>query len=138
MGTMTTQLTLLRVEEGDSGTFGVLLIDGEFFCVTLEPPDRDNRECISNIPPGHYECRKVNSPKYGETYEIANVTNRTHILFHAGNTVKHTKGCVLLGKEVGSLRGDRAILNSGATFRRFLYLMDGASKVRLSIVVIKV
>ena len=114
---------LVRLEESPSGTFGALRIDGAAFCVTLEPPDLGNQRNVSNIPPGDYTCKRVNSPRFGDTFEITKVPGRSHVLFHAGNTVDHTQGCVLLGQYWGKLRGDRAVLNSGATFKEFMAAM---------------
>lgn len=119
------KVDIIRVEEGSEGTFGVLRLDGFAFCVTLEPPDLDNRANVSNIPPGTYRAVRVKSPRYGETYEITGVPGRSHILFHAGNVVEHTKGCVLLGQYFGKLKGDRAVLNSGVTFAQFLAAVGG-------------
>ncbi|MHA1379295.1 MAG: DUF5675 family protein [Candidatus Helarchaeota archaeon] len=114
------KLDLLRIEKTDQGTIGVLLIDKIAFCATLEPEDLNNQENISCIPEGSYICERVNSPKYGNTFEVKNVPNRNHILIHSGNTEDHTMGCILLGQYFGKLRGSRAVLNSGATFKRFL------------------
>ena len=114
------KVSIIRIEESDQGSIGVLRMDGQAFCCTLEPPDRDNQKNISCIPAGTYTARRVDSPKYGDTFEITNVPGRSHVLFHAGNLVKHTKGCVLLGQYFGKLKGDRAVLNSGNTFRAFL------------------
>lgn len=113
----------LRVSESDEGTFGTMTIDGHAFCCTLEPPDRDNKKNVSSIPAGKYVCRRVMSPKYGDTFEITDVPNRTHVLFHPGNVVKHTRGCVILGQHYGKLYGDRAVLNSGKTFKSFMYAL---------------
>lgn len=131
---MSKMVTLIRVEEGDQGTFGILLIDGEAFCVTLEPPDNHNIPNVSNINPGFYRCKKYHSEKYGWTYEVTDVYGRTYILFHAGNVVRHTKGCILLGQFFGKLRGDRAILNSGNTFRMFMERMEGVEEFKLEII----
>lgn len=127
-------LKIVRLEEADDGTFGALLIDNHVFCVTLEPPDFDNRQNISNIPPDKYICRRVDSPKYGETFEITYVPNRSHVLFHAGNIVKHTKGCILLARKWGVLSGNRAILNSGETFKNFMIKMTGTDECELEII----
>ena len=64
---------------------------------TLENPWLDNAPNISCIPVGSYVCKRVISPKYGETFEITGVDGRTHILFHEGNYPSNTMGCVLLG-----------------------------------------
>ncbi|CCH49594.1 DUF5675 family protein [Pseudodesulfovibrio piezophilus] len=117
---MLKKVELMRVEQGDEGTFGVLRLEGRAYCVTLEPPDRDNMANMSCIPAGHYMCRLVESPRFGRTFEVMNVPGRSHILLHPGNVVGDTRGCVLLGREFGRLRGDRAVLNSGKTFAGFL------------------
>lgn len=111
---------LIRLEETEHGTMGVLRIDKEVFCCTLEPPDRENEVSRSSIPAQQYLCKPVESPTHGGTFEVTNVPGRTHILFHAGNVVDHTEGCILLGQYFGKLKGNRAVLNSGNTFKQFL------------------
>lgn len=127
-------LKIVRLEEADDGTFGAMLISDHVFCVTLEPPDFDNQKNISNIPPGKYICKRTNSPKYGATFEITGVPNRSHVLFHAGNVVTHTKGCVLLARKWGILGKDRAILNSGNTFREFMRRLITINEIELEII----
>ncbi len=111
---------IIRLEESEHGTFGVLRIDKQVFCCTLEPPDRENEVSRSSIPAQQYTCKPVESPHHGGTFQITNVPGRSHVLFHAGNVVDHTAGCILLGQYFGKLKGDRAVLNSGNTFRQFL------------------
>jgi len=124
---------LLRVEESEQGTFGNLLICSQVFCVTLEPPDELNKRNISSIPAQQYLCKRIISPKFGETFEIVNVPNRDHVLFHAGNVVKHTEGCVILGQYFGKLQGDRAVLNLGTTFKEFMEIMKDVSMFQLTV-----
>ena len=88
---------LKRISENEDQTFGVLLIGSTPVCVTLELPWRNNERNISRIPRGEYICRAVKSPKFGETFEICDVPNRGHILFHRGNYNTDTQGCVLVG-----------------------------------------
>ena len=107
------------------GTFGALRIQKEVFCVTLEPPCFENMQNMSCIPAGQYRCVRVQSHKYGETFEVHHVPNRSGILFHAGNMVTDTEGCILLAQHYGKLRGDRAVLNSGTTFKEFMNRMQG-------------
>ena len=92
-------LTLNRttLKSDPTGTLGELILDGKIICQTLERPWKDNTPEISCIPTGEYLCKRVNSPKFGETFEITNVPNRTHILMHSGNYVTESLGCVLLG-----------------------------------------
>jgi len=108
---------IVRLEQTAQGALGSLLLDGEIFCFTLEP-DQDEK-CKLCIPPGHYQCRRFHGTKWPNTFEII-VPGHTAVLFHAGNTEADTLGCILLGATTGKLKGNRAVLNSGATFQAFL------------------
>lgn len=125
---------LIRLEEHYIyGTFGVLIIDGKVFCVTLEPPDELNKSNISSIPAQQYTCERYKSTRYPNTFQVMNVPNRTHVLFHAGNFVENTEGCILLARKFGVLKRGRGILNSGETFKRFMEIMKGVDKFHLTI-----
>ena len=125
---------IIRLEENFRfGTFGVMRINKEVFCVTLEPPDIENTRNISSIPAQQYLCRRIISPKYSECFEIQNVPGRSHILIHPGNIVKHTQGCIILGQYWGKLKENRAVLNSGNTYKKFMALMEGYDKFHLTI-----
>lgn len=125
---------IIRLEEDNLwGTFGILKINKAVFCVTLEPPDRENAQFISSIPAQQYDCRRYDSPRFGETFRLLNVPNRTDILFHAGNESGDTKGCIILAQYWGKLKGTRAILNSGNTFRQFMRIMEGHDVFHLTI-----
>lgn len=127
-------LRLIRVEDHQTeGTFGVLVFNGKVLCVTLEPPDRENAIGRSSIPAGQYTCTKFQSPKYGWTWSISNVPNRTYVLFHGGNVVSHTRGCILLAQYFGKLKGNRAVLNSGTTFKKFLEMAEDFDELNLTI-----
>ena len=119
------KVDLIRLEEHSvEGTFGTMRINGQAFCVTLEPPDKNNAQWISNIPPGKYKCKRYSSAKYPRTFEIIGVPMRSRVLFHSGNTVDDTHGCVILGQYFGKLRDNRAVLNSGNTFAAFMGLLE--------------
>lgn len=120
------QVKIIRVEESFRfGTFGVVLIDTTAFCVSLEPRDEENASNISSIPAQQYLCSIVDSPKYGLVYEILNVPGRTHCLWHAGNVVENTEGCVIVARKFGLLGERRAVLNSGDTLVQFMKIMNG-------------
>lgn len=124
---------ITRLEEGEAGTFGVLRINKQLLCLTLEPPDRENRANISSIPAQQYHCKRVRSRRFGETFQVEDVPGRTAILFHPGNAVEETKGCFLLGRHVGTLRGDRAVLSSGQAFGEFLAALKGHDSFHLTV-----
>lgn len=119
---------------GLRGTFGTLKIKGEPpFCLTLEPPWKDNQKNISCIPADTYFCRRVKSPKFGNTFEVVPVEGREDILFHWGNRVSNTKGCILLGEEYGYLAGHPAILSSKKGFNEFMMKLEGEKEFTLII-----
>ena len=127
-------LELIRLEENELfGTFGVLRINKQTFCVTLEPPDIINKVNISSIPAQQYICKRYHSKRYPDTFEVTNVPDRSSILFHPGNTNKNTAGCILLAASFGKLSGNRAILNSGHTFALFLNILEGVEELHLTI-----
>jgi len=110
-------MKLVRIEMSDQGAIGVLTVDNSVFCFVLEP-DKDQQGKLY-ILPGLYQCRRFHGQKWPNTFEIV-VPGHTAVLFHSGNTEADTLGCLLLGSSVGKLKGNRAVLNSGATFQEFL------------------
>jgi len=127
-------VAIIRLEENfQYGTFGVLRINKEVFCVTLEPPDIFNQPNKSSIPAQQYICSRYASERHGLTFAVENVPMRYAVLFHPGNTGKNTIVCILLGEHFGKLKDDRAILNSGKTFDRFMEEMRGHDRFHLTI-----
>lgn len=125
---------LIRLENSfTGGALGALRIGKKVFCATLEPPGQDNQPNMSCIPPGQYHCHRITSPRFGNTFEVFYVPGRNNILFHPGNKVEDTEGCICLGRTWGQLSGDRAVLNSGHTFDRFLSLLDSVDEFILTI-----
>ena len=58
------------------------------------------------------------SPKYGRTYHVTEVKDRSLILLHAGNTAKDTRGCILIGTSLGTLGSSPAVLASRKALKR--------------------
>ena len=96
-------ITIKRIATSDAGTFGVVLDDNVPFCVSCELPFKDNQKNISSIPSGYFEAMRVDSPRFGNTFEVkgGSLGDRTHILFHKGNSIKDSRGCILLAEGYG-------------------------------------
>ena len=47
--------------------------DSDFELCTLENPWLDNEPYVSCIPKGNYKCHRVDSPRYGDTFQVMNV-----------------------------------------------------------------
>ena len=114
------KIDLVRVSYSHLGTYGTLACGGIPFAVTLEPHWVDNLKNYSCIPEGSYVCKRVNSPTYGLTFEVTGVNGRTAVLFHWGNEIDNTEGCILLGEEFGELGNSPAILSSKRAFAEFM------------------
>ncbi|MBU1248779.1 MAG: hypothetical protein KKB70_08775 [Proteobacteria bacterium] len=131
---MKTQVELVRLERSEEGVFGVLRIGKRLQCMTLEPPDKGNRPDVSCIPPGRYRCRKRATKRFGLTFEVREVPNRSDILFHAGNVATDSRGCILLGERLGAIDGRRALLDSRGAVVAFREALQEEEGFELSIV----
>lgn len=126
-------LVLTRKGEVDGATLGILRGEG-FECCTLEDRWRNNLPNLSCIPKGRYVLKRVDSPHFGDTFEVMNVPGRSKILIHAGNTIEDTEGCILLGSSFGRLLESLAVIKSREAFKAFMAHMAGKSGGALEIV----
>ena len=85
-------ITLRREEPRGKAVFGRLVVDGGMLAMdTLE-------NLTYAIPDGFYRVRMTYSPRFQEVLPILDgVIGRTGIRIHAGNTIEHTEGCILVG-----------------------------------------
>lgn len=120
--------------------FGVLLffLLGGWWpvCVTLELPWKNNYAEISCIPAGKYICKRVNSPRHGNTFEVTGVPSRTHILFHGANLISDLLGCIGVAEFYHNFSGKAGVANptKGAAMQEFLQLTEGRDEFELEIV----
>lgn len=112
-------ITLQRQPSYKGTTFGELLIDGDWFCHTLEDQIREipgvdlavwKLKAITAIPSGIYHVTLEDSPKFGpETLTLADVPGFSKIRIHGGNTNADTEGCIIVGsrcdREAGTIAG---------------------------------
>lgn len=130
---MAKTLFLQRGATSNDGTFGQLWLPDGWRCFTLELPWRGNMATKSCIPPGTYLCSLVSSPKFGIVYCVHNVPNRSFILIHAGNWAgdvdcgrrSDVQGCILVGRDCGTMQGQPALLSSGNALTEFMCHLNG-------------
>ena len=93
-----------------SGTVGILTHNGAALAFTMEPPVV---EPDSLIPAGLYRLIWRKESPHAKLYQsrgwpgviqIRNVPGREYIEIHAGNTMKDTEGCILLGLSIDDIR----------------------------------
>lgn len=126
-------IDILRVGQSPFGTFGVMREGQTPFALTLERPWEDNAPNRSCVPAGVYLCEAYDSPKFGPTYRVLDVPGREGILFHTGNRLRDTLGCILVGEEF-ALDGERPFLaRSRDGFHEFLQRVKGNQRFSLRI-----
>lgn len=127
---METAVEILRLEQTHQGTIGVLLFLGELFCNTLEPNPGNIHRFL--IPEGVYYTERRIKPeaKFPDTFELY-VPGHTSVLYHWGNVLQDTKGCIILGYNAPwqrEYRGTRAIFSSKKTFDIFMEKLSNTPK----------
>lgn len=141
---------LLRLERKylkEEYTVGLLYVDGNYFCDTLEDKVRDfNKDGDlldagetkvygkTAIPYGKYRITlDIQSPSFSQkTYykvlcngylpRLLNVANFDGVLIHCGVTADHSAGCVLVGQN--KIKG--GLIKSKQTFERLYRMMQDA------------
>lgn len=122
-----------------SGIFGTLRdISGVQLAVTLEHSYFSGVNYRPKIPAGSYTCvrgkhRLIGMDHDFETFEITHVPGHSNILFHSGNFNRDSSGCILLGEKDNPNVGGM-IINSKATFEKFMALMAGVQTFELLVV----
>lgn len=143
-----TTLSVLRYFDDKQTTLGLLFIEEEFFCYTLEDTHRDVKvKGATRIPAGTYRLGYMRAltpltKKYRQTrpwfeyhLHVKDVPNYTGVYIHSGSTHKHTEGCLLVADSIYSSSEKRSIFNSRATFEK-LYkklqpILNNEKKVRI-------
>ena len=127
------KIYLKRTEESDHGTFGYLAVpEVGFCCYTAELPWKDNKRGESCIPTGTYTLLPFSSEKHPNTFILQNVPGRDSILIHVGNYAgdeskgfkSDSDGCILLGKGLGYLGRQRAVISSKQAIKEFVELVS--------------
>lgn len=131
-----------RLNNDGESTIGLAYIDNKMFCSTLEDTTHEIKvPGETRIPAGKYKVtfREVVTPlteKYRErfpwfTYHlwIRDVPKFQYIYIHAGNTISHTAGCLLVGDQIILDRhGPEKIASSYKAFEAFYKKVSAAIK----------
>jgi hypothetical protein len=125
-------LELVRLEEADVGTFGILKVNKQVRFYTLEPPDFENEAYISSIPCQQYLMERHTSPRHGLTFRVKTVPHRSDILFHTGNWMDQTEGCILLGLTL-IYEPKRGVGNSKVAHGMFMEDLQGHDIAHLTV-----
>ena len=125
---------LLRTYHAD-GTNGVVLLNGERVCYSIELPWRDNVRNISCIPEGIYPLSKRYSNRFGWHIWVKDVPQRSGILFHPANDAqREVRGCIAPVRELtGAGKGVASRVAFERLRLRVYALLDGGESVYLQV-----
>lgn len=106
-----------------------------FSCATLEPPWKNNETGVSCIPEGLYKVKHRRSSKYGHHLILIDVVGREFILFHWGNYVKNTRGCIITGTKHQDINGDGIpdVSSSKKAFNKIMRIVKDETDITLKI-----
>lgn len=130
-----TTVRITRIASRADGSFSTLAINNLPIAVTVERPWLNNQKSVSCIPAGTYLAKRVLSPKFGDTFEITEVPGREHILFHKGNIMEESHGCIILGEYFHTWNsGQCSVASSGDAFAEFMQRLTGINQFTVEIV----
>lgn len=94
------RVVLTRQPSTPEGTFGKLVVDSGYSCVTVEKPWLANARDQSCIPDGTYLCTWRWSSKHScNLYHVENVPDRSGVEFHSANVHEQLLGCIAPGQD---------------------------------------
>ncbi len=141
------ELNLVKMAQTEHSTVSRLFIEDKFLCFVIEDGEHQNKIFGSTrIPSGRYDVirRKDGrfydkySQRYGHecVFQIVGVQNFVGILFHIGNRIENTNGCLLLNQHMSFDGQNYYGINSTTAYKRF-YTRLSAVKGRIKMDVIR-
>jgi hypothetical protein len=120
------RLDLIRKTFTEYSTIGDLLIDGKFYCYTLEDMYRDKKiKGVTAIPYGTYEVIINFSNRFQKPMPLLlNVPGFEGIRIHSLNTSDQTEGCI----GIGFTKSKDFIGNSKSAFVQFMPKLQAGLK----------
>lgn len=108
---------------------------GNFRCLTLERPWKNNQSDISCIPKGEYLAKlNTGSHFHYPVWQLQDVPGRTAIEIHPANIVRELLGCIALGLSLHHFsKPDEAIEESKAAFDDFMELTKNEQAIKIII-----
>ena len=126
------KIVVVRDTFTENSTIGKMLIDGAFFCYTLEDTIRDVKIAGETaIPYGTYKVIVNMSNRFKRLMPLLiDVKGFEGVRIHNGNTKEHTHGCIL----VGATKSKDFIGDSKVTFNKLMTKLNGVKDITLEII----
>jgi hypothetical protein len=135
--TKNVEIKVLRYVDDGNTTLGLLYIDDQFYCYTLEDSYHEIKITDkTRIPAGTYNINfiKEETPltkRYRELFpwftyhlEIQNVPGFVGVYIHNGGTSEHTSGCLLVANGIYSADATKMLKNSVITYTAMYKLLS--------------
>ncbi len=133
-------LQLIRLQRESFGIFSELHDESQkVIAVTLEHAYGEAGAWCAKIPAGVFTCRRgqhrlENMAHPFATFEITGVAGHTNLLFHCGNFNKDSEGCILLGRAIAQDGAAEMVVDSVATFDKFMQMQTGLDTFTLTVI----
>ncbi len=128
-----TILTVMRFSDDGDTTVGLLYVNDEYFCFTLEDAHQDVKiPGLTRIPAGRYEVdfrqeETELTKKYRSSYpdwftfhlQLYDVPGFSSVYIHAGGDHTDTEGCLLVSDSITVTDPKTFFTNSRNTFKQF-------------------
>lgn len=126
------KIVVVRDTFTENSTIGKMLIDGAFFCYTLEDTIRDTKIAGETaIPYGTYKVIVNMSNRFKRLMPLLlDVKGFEGVRIHNGNTKEHTHGCIL----VGATKSKDFIGDSKVTFNKLMTKLNGVKDITLEVI----
>jgi hypothetical protein len=130
------ELKLYRYSDNGDDTHGLLFINNEFFCYTLEDQHQDEKVKHETRIPSGYTYRvgwqeevtpmtkryRIKYPWFDKHLHVKGVKGFNSIYIHVGNDDDDTSGCILTGDGANNnTRGAGKISSSTVAFKRLYH-----------------
>ena len=134
------EILIQRRYKKEAYTIGKMLINGEYFCDTLEDKDRGLSQSMqlsqikklkvygkTAIPTGEYSVKMTLSPHFNRVLPLVeNVKGFDGIRIHNGQNADHSLGCILVGKN--KIKG--GLIDSRLTIDKLVMLLNGPEAIK--------
>lgn len=143
---MTRELDLWRMVEDATRTFGrIETQEREQLGVTVERPwvDADHNgkrdRNVSCVIAGRFLCKRVDSPKHGDCFELQNVPDCDHSQIHVACLPRDLQGCIGIGTAFGPVqypdmaKPEPGVIHSRDALKHFMQRMAGVNEFWLTI-----
>ena len=141
-------IRLQRIQKYNDHSEGLLYIDGQLICFTLEDEKRDVKVKLeTRIPAGTYEITLSTfgglHSKYAKSFPnhkgmlwLRNVPGFEFIYIHVGNTDEDTAGCILVGLSlsIGNNMISSSRLAYNLVYKRIIQAIEKQERVFIQVV----